>query len=226
MRIALFALLGFAAFVVAQPDETPSDGEMKAIAAAKRYKAKTSIDSRLHPEARVVVKLDTANDAVLVDLAKHPEIGSIQAFDGTFVTPRGFAALKGLPHLRRFTMNKSGVTDKELAPIAGCKELRELVLPESLITDAGLVEVAKLTKLETLDVSDAVKVTDKGMAHIVKLERLETLRLNKTSITDKGLLELKPLEALRSLSVGGSKVTQTAAEKFPEFMPNLRVVRR
>src|SRR5205085_2831261 len=130
------------------------------------------------------------------------------------------------PHLRRLTWNKSGVSDKELAVIAGCKELRELVLPESTITDAGLVEVEKLPKLEKLDISDAVKVTDKGIAHIVKLERLEELFMNKTSITDKGMLELKPLEGLRALSVGGTKVTQAAAEKFPDMMPNLRVVRR
>jgi len=226
MRVALFALLGFAAILAAQQDDTPSADEKKAIAAAKRYKAKTGIDVKLHAEARVTVKLDTATDAILADLVKHPEIGSLQAFDGTFCTAKGFKDLQTLPHLRRLVLNKSGVSDKELAVIAACKELRELVLPESSITDAGLADLTKLTKLEKLDVSDAVKVTDKGIAHLVKLERLEELHLNKTSITDKGLLELKPLEGLRSLSVGGTKVTQAAAEKFPDEMPNLRVVRR
>jgi len=226
MRIACFVLLAVASSLVAQPDDTASENEKKAIAALKRYKAKTGIDPRLHPDSRVTVKLDTASDAILADLAKHPEIGSFQALDGTFCTAKGFAAIQKLPNLRRLILNKSGVSDKELATIAGCKELRELVLPESTITDAGLAEVEKLTKLEKLDVSDAVKVTDKGLGHIVKLERLEELHMNKTSITDKGLLELKPLEGLRALSVGGTKVTQTAAEKFPDLMPNLRVVRR
>ena len=58
------------------------------------------------------------------------------------------------------------------------------------------------------------------------LERLEGLHLNRTGITDKGLTELKGLEGLRALSVGGTKVTALAADKFPDEMPNLRVVRR
>ena len=225
MRLASILVLLFAAIVTAQ-DNAQNDNEKKAIAALKKYKAKTGIDSRLHPEARVTVKMDTATDAILADLAKHPEIGSFQALDGTAVTVKGFTALQGLPQLRRLTLNKSGVSDKELAAIAGCKELRELVIPESILTDAGLAEVEKLPLLEKLDISDASKVTDKGISHILKLERLEELHLNKTSITDKGMLELKPLEGLRSLSVGGTKVTQAAAEKFPDMMPNLRVVRR
>jgi hypothetical protein len=48
--------------------------------------------------------------------------------------------------------------------------------------------------------------------------------LSETSITDKGLAELKVLDGLRTLSVRGSKVTQEAAEKFPDDMPNLRKV--
>jgi hypothetical protein len=214
-------------FLAAQQDDAPNDNEKKALAALKKYKgAKAGIDVNLHAEARVTVKMDTATDAVLADIAKHPEIGSFQALDGSACTVKGFTLLQNLPHLRRLTLNKSGVTDKELVPIAGCKELRELVIPESTLTDAGLAEVEKLPLLVKLDVSDAAKVTDKGLAHIVKLERLEELFLNKTSITDKGLMELRPLEGLRSLSVGGTKVTQAAAEKFPDLMPNLRVVRR
>lgn len=229
MRIAFAIIIGLSlasVLTIRGADDTPNDSERKAIAALKFLKAKTSIDTNLHPEARIAVKFDTANDAALVALAKHPEIGSIQALDGTLCTTKGFTSLHGLPHLRRLVLNKSGVTDKGLNAIVGCKEICELVIPESTVTDAGLSDLTKLTRLEALDLSDAVKITDKGMAIIKTLERLETLHLNKTSITDKGLLELKPLEGLRALSVGGTKVTQAAAEKFPDEMPNLRVVRR
>ena len=229
MRIAFAIIIGLSlasVLTIRGADDTPNDSEKKAIAALKFLKAKTTIDTTLHPEARVAIKLETANDVALVALDKHPEIGSIQALDGTLCTTKGFTALHALPHLRRFVLNKSGVTDKELNAIVGCKEIRELVIPESTVTDAGLPDLTKLTRLEALDLSDAVKITDKGMAVVKTMERLETLHLNKTSITDKGLLELKPLEGLRALSVGGTKVTQAAAEKFPDEMPNLRVVRR
>ena len=227
MRITLAYILLLTAFWTAQAaDDKPTAEEQKTIAAAKQLKAKAAIDTTLHADARVSVKFDTTNDAAFAALAKHPEIGAIQSLDGTACTAKGFTAIHALPHLQRLVLNKSGVTDKGLAAIAGCKDLRELVIPESTLTDAGLVEIEKLPRLVALDLSESVKVTDKGMAHIIKLERLEVLHLNKTSITDKGLLELKPLEGLRSLSVGGTKVTQAAAEKFPDEMPNLRVVRR
>ena len=38
---------------------------------AKALKGKASIDTALHPEARVAVKFDSASDATLAALAKH-----------------------------------------------------------------------------------------------------------------------------------------------------------
>jgi Leucine-rich repeat (LRR) protein len=227
MRVASFLLFVVSACASAQPaDDTPSADEKKLIAEMKKLKAKASIDSNLPMSARVAVKFDTLNDALLATLAKQPLIGSIQGFDGTACTVKGFTQLQNLPGLRRLVLNKSGVTDKEIAAIAGCTGLRELVIPESTLTDAGLPDLLKLSKLEALDLSDNAKITDKSIAQLIKLERLEVLRLNKTGITDKGLMELKPLEGLRELSVGGSKVSQAAADKFVDEMPNLRVVRR
>jgi hypothetical protein len=225
MRIAfvIVLILGSAA-VAAQPGETAD--EKATVAAAVKLGGKGSVDPDLPKEARVAVKFDTATDATLAALKKHPNVGSVQALDGTHCTEKGFAALAELPHLRRLILNRSGVSDKELAVIVGCKELRELIIPSSQVTDTGLMHLSKLPRLEALDLSDNPRITDKGMPQIATLERLERLYLGKTSITDKGLFELKPLEGLRDLHVAGTKITANAAEKFADEMPNLRVVRR
>ena len=227
MRIALSMAIGVGMLLTlaSQADEPTAD-EKKAVSAAQLLKGKPGIDTTLHPNARVAVRFDTATDATLVALAKYPQIGAIQALDGTACTTRGFTALQSLPNLRRLTLNKSRVTDKDLALIAGCKNLQLLVLPESGITDNGLAAITKLTRLEHLDLSDNPRLTDKAIEHIKTLERLEVLLLNKTGITDTGLFELAPLEGLRTLNVAATKVTAEAAEKFPTQMPNLRVVRR
>jgi hypothetical protein len=228
VRVALVIalVLGLVALVANAADDTPTPAEEKAIAAARLLGGKAAIDQTLPADARVSVKLDSVTDAGLAALAKQPAVGAIQAFDGRRCTEKGFAALKGLPHLRRLTLNQSGVSDKELALIAACPELRVLVIPESTVTDAGLAALAKLDRLEELNLADAVKVTDKGMATIKTLERLQVLHLDKTGLTDKGLAELKPLDGLRRLSVAGTKVTDKAADTFPDEMPNLRAVRR
>jgi Leucine-rich repeat (LRR) protein len=214
-----------AAALAAQQDQ-PTPQEATALATAKAHKGLGGIDPALAPAARVWVKFPAAADATLVALAKHPQVGAIQVTDGTACTTRGFAALKGLPHLRKLVLNKSGVSDQELAEVVKCGQLRVLVIPEASVTDAGLAGLAGLPRLESLDLSDNPRLTDKAAAHIKGLPRLENLFLNKTGLTDKGLAELRPLEALRDLTVAGTKVTAKAAEAFAEDMPNLRAVRR
>ncbi|HJZ60227.1 MAG TPA: hypothetical protein VKE74_35115 [Gemmataceae bacterium] len=225
MRLVLGLVLVVSG-VLARAQDAPTANEKATIAALAKLGGKAAVEPELPKDARVSVKFDTATDATLLALKKHPDIGAIQALDGTRCTEKGFAALNDLPHLRRLVLNRSGVSDKELAVIVGCKELRELVIPASGVTDAGLASLAKLPRLEALDVSENPRITDKGMAQIAMLERLEHLYLGKTSITDKGLFELKPLEGLRTLHVAGTKVSANAAEKFADEMPNLRVVRR
>ena len=217
------AALVAAAAVLAQE---PTPGEQAAVKAAVAMKGVTGIETTLAPAARVSVRFAAAGDAALTTLAKHKEVGALQVLDATACTAKGFAALKALPHLRKLVLNRSGVTDKELVEIAGCKELRVLVIPESQVTDAGLAAVEKLTRLDTLDVSENPRLTDKAAAHIKVLLRLENLHLNKTGFSDKGLAELRPLEALRDITVAGTKVTAKAAEAFADEMPNLRQVRR
>ncbi len=227
MRIALgLGIVACLTITLVGQAQGPTADEKKALSVAQLLKGVPAIDTNLHPSARVAVKFETATDATLAALAKHPQIGSIQALDGTACTAKGFTALRTLPNLRRLTLNKCRVTDKDLAALAGCEQLRVLVIPESSLSDAGLAAAKQLSRLEHLDLSDNPRLTDKAIEHIKTLERLEVLYLNKTSISDIGLFELSPLEGLRALNVAGTKVTATAAEKFPDRMPNLRVVRR
>jgi hypothetical protein len=213
-------------FTSAAAQDAPTAGEQAAIKAVTLAKGQTGLDRTLAPGARVSVKFTAAGDAALAMLAKHKEVGEIQILDATACTPKGFAALRALPNLRRLKLNRSGVTDKELAEIAALSQLRVLIIPESQVTDKGAAELEKLTRLETLDLSDNPRLTDKAMAHVKTLLRLENLFLTKTGLTDKGLMELKPLEALRDMTAAGTKVTAKAAEAFADEMPNLRQVRR
>ncbi len=222
--VAPAAVLLVAAISVGQNPTTPA--EQSALRSAELMKGVGGIDPTLAPAARVSVKFTAAGDAALITLSKHKEVGAIQVLDATACTVKGFAALKALPDLRKLVLNRSGVSDKELAEIATLSQLRVLIIPEAQVTDAGVIAVEKLTRLESLDLSDNPRLTDKAAAHVRALLRLENLFLNKTGLTDKGLAELKPLEGLRDLTVAGTKVTAKAAEAFADEMPNLRAVRR
>jgi Leucine-rich repeat (LRR) protein len=226
MRFAFAVLIPLCVAFATLAQPGPTAEEKAAMAAVMKLGGKTAIDPELPAGSRVTAKFDTATDATLKSLSKHPEIGSIQALEGRGCTEKGFKALHDLPNLRRLTLNVSGISDKELEVIVECKNLRELIIPASGVTDAGTAVLAKLPRLEALDLSENPRITDKAMTAIAGLERLERLFLGKTGLTDKGLMELKPLEGLRDLHVAGTKVTANAAEKFADEMPNLRVVRR
>jgi hypothetical protein len=226
MRLSLATLfaLGLISTAAAQP--TPTADEKKAIDLVAKADGKAEIDSKLPTAARLSVTFDSPNDAALLSLKKAPQVGSVSITDATRCTDRGFAALKGLPHLHKLVVGKSQLSSPAVSAIGQCKELRSLYLGDAGLSDAELVGLKKLTLLESLDISNNPQVSDKGMVHVKALERLRSLYLGNTSITDKGLAELKPLDGLRTLNVVGTKVTGDAAERFADDMPNLRGVRR
>jgi len=227
VRFFLATLLasGLISAALAQP-ATPTDEEKKAIDLIVKVGGKAEIDTKLPDSARVSAKFEAVTDGVLANLKKAPQIGSLDIFDATRCTDKGFATLKEFPHLRRLLLGKSEMTLARVKSISECKELRRLYLAGSGLSDAELASLKPLAYLVWLDISDNPQITDKGMATIKTLERLQALYLGKTSITDKGLMELKGLDGLRTLNVVSTKVTGEAAEKFADEMPNLRQVRR
>ena len=222
--VILLVLLGTA---TRGADDTPTAEERKTIDALAKLGWQGTVDPNLHPGARVAVKLlAPAVNGNLTALRKYPNVGAVTVFDASKVTDAGYAALKDLPRLRKLVLNKPHATAPPLASIAACGQLRTLALVDGGLTDADLAGLKKLTRLESLDLSQNPRVTDKGMAVVKALERLEFLYLAGTSITDAGLFELRPLDGLRTLNVTGTKVTADGAEKFVDEMPNLRAVRR
>jgi hypothetical protein len=225
MRIVPLALLLVCPSVLAQ-DATPTADEQKAIDAVGKVGGKAEINPNLAPEARVAAKFEAVTDKELMAVARQKLIGSIDVFDATKCTERGYAALKSLPHLRRFVLAKSDLTPLRAQAIGQYKELRYLGLVNAGLTNVELAGLKGLTRLEHLSLSENPKITDAGMQTIKSFERLRELYLANTGITDRGLAALKGLDGLRTLNLANTKVTADACDKFVDAMPNLRGIRR
>jgi len=223
VRACFVILIACAAPALAQPDD---GAERAAIAAVEKAGGKAVIDPKLPAAARVSAQFERATDATLAALKKAPAVGAIDAFDATLCTHKGYAALKELPHLQKLTLGKSNLSAASTTALAECAQLRTLYVARSGLTDLELAPLKKLALLEALDISENPQITDKGMATVKELERLRALELGRTGITDKGLFELQPLDGLRKLSVFETKVTEAAAAKFVDAMPNLRTIKR
>jgi hypothetical protein len=224
MRFALLVIL--ICSMTASAADTPTAEEKAAMDFVTKNGGKATLDQRFSDEARVLAKFEAVTDGLLISLKKYPHIGGVETFDATHCTEKGFTALKDLPQLRKLVLGKSALTPNGVTAIGQCKELRQLGLASSNLTDAELESLKKLTLLDHLTISGNPRITDKGMQTVKLFDRLQVLYLGNTGITDAGLLELKGLDGLRTLNVVGTKVTQDAAEKFADELPNLRTVRR
>src|SRR5437868_11040690 len=135
-------------------DETPAADERKTIDALAKLGWQGTVDPNLHPDARVAVKLVApAVSANLTALKKYPNVGAVTVFDASKVTDTGYAALKELPRLRKLVLNKPHATAPAFAAIAACGQLRTLALVDGGLSDADLAGLKKLTRLESLDLS-------------------------------------------------------------------------
>ncbi len=170
---------------------------------------------------------------------------SLQRVD---ISDDGLKILKNFSHLKKLSLaNCSGITDKGMVNLSALKHLQALDLSaDSEVTDKGLLnlpdslemlflrgdpisskgceEIAKLTKLNTLDLSDTsivnddlkllqklthleslslsgTGISDSGMKYVAKLSRLEHIILARTRITKRGLYELAHLQKLRLLNI-------------------------
>jgi hypothetical protein len=224
MRFSLLVMLACSVNAVAA--ETPTAEEKAAMDYVAKAGGSATLDPKLAANARVSAKFETLSDAILAGLKKYPHIGGVEAFDASPCTFKGFAALKELPSLQKLVIGKGALTAAAAAAIGQCKELRHLGLQSCNLTDAQLEQLKPLKLLVHLTLSDNPKVTDKGMQTVKEFDRLQVLYLSKTGLTDRGLMELKGLDGLRTFGVTGTAVTQEAAEKFADDMPNLRAVRR
>ncbi len=200
--VVLGTSTGFAA--APKADEVEAD----AIARIVKLGGSAKIDEKLDENARVAVKLPTANDAALQQLCKLPNIGAVEILDATKCTEVGFAKLKELPDLQMLVLGKCPLTEKEANAIGTLRTLTVLFIGESKLTDVALAHFAKLVNLKTLDVSGAAAITDKSASVLVGFKKLEELNLSGTKFGDVGVTALKDLELLRVLRLNQSNVTR------------------
>ncbi len=187
------------------------DLEKDALALVAKLGGTATIDPKLDEIARVAVKFDTANDAILQKIAKTIVVGSIVITDATPCTEAGFIALKELPDLQILGMVKCQLTDKEAVAIGSIRALNELFLGESKLNDISFVGLKKLVNLKKLDVIDAA-ITDKSAPVLLSMKKLEELNLSGTKFGDPGVEQLKDLTKLKLLRLNKTNATRKSID--------------
>lgn len=118
-----------------------------------------------------------------------------------------------------FAVTQAG--DAVLEPLKGLPKLRKLTLNNTKITDAGLDQVKALAGLQKLYLVDTA-ITDAGLEKLKGMAELRVLSLVGTPITDAGLEHLKALPNLQEAFLAGTKVTEDGVKKLKEALPKVR----
>ena len=113
------------------------------------------------------------------------------------------------------------VNDAGLEPLKGLPKLRKLTLNNTKVTDAGLEQVKQLAGLQKLYLVDTA-ITDAGLEKLKGMGELHVLSLVGTQVTDAGLEHLKALPNLQEVFLAGSKVTDDGVKKLKEALPKVR----
>ena len=118
-----------------------------------------------------------------------------------------------------FAVTQAG--DAVLEPLKGLPKLRKLTLNNTKITDAGLEQVKGMAALQKLYLVDTA-ITDAGLEKLKGLAELRVLSLVGTQVTDAGLEHLKSLPNLQEAFLAGTKVTDDGVKKLKEALPKVR----
>jgi uncharacterized protein (TIGR02996 family) len=176
---------------------------------------------------------DTAELAVLGEMTELRDLQPPSA------RPEAFAALRGLPRLRRLAFSfdpalgdshlkavgphprladlhltgPENITDDGLSVLAGMPRLRRLYLGATRhVSRAGLEHVASLRELRHLDLSGSRNLRDDDLAALSGLTELRCLRFFGCEwLSDAGLEHLRPLIHMEELEVMNCPRVSTAA---------------
>lgn len=91
------------------------------------------------------------------------------------------------------------------------------------IADADLLLLHKLTKLDTLWLSET-QITDAGLEHLGGLKQLRFLYLG-SQVTDACLPYLRALTQLEYLHLRGTQVTESGRQELQKMLPNANIFR-
>jgi hypothetical protein len=127
------------------------------------------------------------------------------------------------PHVRRWNLSNSPVTDQGLNVLAALSDLKAINLQGTSITDAGVNSLTPFRYLRVLNVGDT-NVTSASLSTIAKWTYLGRLELANTELDDADLQKLRTLKYLRHLDLRGTRVTREGIEELTAQIPQLEVL--
>jgi Leucine Rich repeat len=178
-----------------------------------------------HPALRILMlnNWSKLTDTGMSKIAKIPKLQLLGVSGCTKITSTGIAALKGLSLSSLDIGGCDRVGNEGAQAIAAMSGLQMLYAKASGITDDGIKHLGKLTKLDTLDLSDNFGVTDACLADLKKLSALKNLNLSGTELTDKAVDVLKEMQTLQSLNVESTGITAKAIADLKKALPKAKI---
>ncbi len=162
-----------------------------------------------------------------------PELTFISFTSAPEVTDSGLIHLAEMHKLEGVCLFSKGITGVGLVHLTGLKRLKSLDV-SGWATDAALEHISKLTRLERLQLCEAVDITDTGLADIAKLTNLRSLEIgsggwfasgiqNCMKVTDQGLVNLHGLTKLELLDLNTIGATRAGIDKLRKALPNCKI---
>jgi Leucine-rich repeat (LRR) protein len=116
-----------------------------------------------------------------------------------------FRCVCGPVKLRRLSISKAGITDRDIERLPSLSRLEELDLGNTELTDSAFGTIARLTNLRHLTLQGN-RITGVGLGRLTSLPNLSELNLVGDELTDEGIATIKDFPSLKKLSLFGSSL--------------------
>ncbi len=174
--------------------------------------------------ARLDFSESNVSDAALAPLAELSRL-EILDFSKTGVTDEGLRKLAKLRWLTRLNLTATKVSSSSLPALAEFRTLESLLLGGTGVGDEGLESLGKLAALKTLSLA-GTKVTDAGVARLEPLAAsIEELYLYDLKLTDASCKLFERMPKLKRLVIRRTGITDEAANRLGEKLPNCAIVK-
>ena len=164
-------------------------------------------------------------DGALATFSRLPDLREL-SLQGNAITDDGLKHLAGMTQLRHLWVGMSTrpITDAGVRHLAGLTAMESLDLQSARVSDAGVAALKGLKELRSLHLNSAEgtdAISDASVEHLLRMTKLQTLWVTDSRLTEDGARRLLGMAGLKKAYLKSSAIPPERWEQLRKLRPDV-----